>query len=106
MENHDELYIPKGIKSSRVFMEGMEVREVFLLGVVLCVTLIGCALYYSITKDPIGTFFGFLGVMLSAYLMLKKSENDNQSFLDLVQHILRYYQGQKHYAYIRLNEWE
>lgn len=106
MEYHEELYIPMGIKANRQVIEGMEVKEVFLMGVMVCITVILCALYYVTFADPIGTFFGALAILLSSYLVLKKSEKDNQSFLDMLQHIFSYYRGRKHYAYIHLNEWE
>ncbi|MBC3899733.1 MULTISPECIES: hypothetical protein [Acetobacterium] len=106
MEYHEELYIPMGIKANRQVIEGMEVKEVFLMGVMVCITVILCALYYVTFADPIGTFFGGLAILLSSYLILKKSEKDNQSFLDMLSHIISYYRGRKHYAYIHLNEWE
>jgi hypothetical protein len=106
VENSEDLYIPMGIKANRQIIEGMETREIFLMGVMVCITVILCALYYVTFNDPIGTFFGAVVMLLSSYLMLKKSEKDNQSFLDMIQHIVRYYRGSKHYAYIHLNVWE
>lgn len=104
-DHRDELYIPLGIKAERDVIPGFGKKETIQVGVILVLTLIGVATYYTAFQDAFGAVLSLMMIGSTSMILIRKNEN-NQSVVDLARHVFIYYRSQRNYKYYYLNEWK
>jgi hypothetical protein len=103
---NNDLYIPMGLKSDKEVIQGFGMKEFILMGFCVAVALIVGALIWMIFSSSTVSLFVGMAIFLTGILLFRKNENTNQSFLDLIIHMVDYLKGVKHFKYVHLNEWE
>lgn len=103
---NNELYIPLGLKSDKDFIPGFGFKEGILMAGCLALALIVSSLLWIILNSTTITIFTGLAIGSTGLLLFRRNENTNQSFFDLIGHMISFYKGVKVFKYVRLNELE
>lgn len=104
MEREISLYIPTGVKAQKELFHGFGKRELGQSIIGFLISGVVAVLLWFICKNVVLTVVATLSGIFGSVMMCTKDQN-NQSVVDQIGNMIRFYHNQQIYPYRMLDEW-
>jgi len=106
-EREEKLFVGENIPASRAtdFVAGFGSKELFITLIAAVVGLICGGIVYANTAQIVYAIMASVGVVVLTILLVYRNKFD-ESFVDYIMLIIRYYRSQKQYEYEYCNIYE
>lgn len=104
MEHEISLYIPTGVKAQNELFNGFGKREFLQSTVGSLMGGVLAALLWLLSRNVALTVVAALTGIFGSVMMCTKDQN-NQSVVDQIGNMIRFYRGQQIYPYRMMDEW-
>lgn len=97
-DSYYEFYIPKNVSTRFELIKGIGIKELIYTGIATIIGVIIAMICYQITNNYLLSA-SFVAIFGGGTFVLNIKDNNNQSVVDLVRNIIRFYSIQKFYKY-------